>query len=182
MNAYDVLGIEPRLVLTSGEIDAAWRDAGKSHHPDAGGDEQSFTAAREAKTTLTNPSSRLAHWLELHGHPVDPRGPISAEIMDLFSPVGDVMQRTGSLTRRRAATTTALGLAMLESETHHARADIDATIPTLDAAIATQCARFPAWQAAPAELDAAEAATTVRNLRFLEKWKRDLMAAYASLA
>ena len=182
MNAYQALDIEPRLTLTLEEIDAAWRKAGKSHHPDAGGDEQSFAAAREAKTTLTNPSSRLAHWLELHNHPVDPRGTIDADTMDLFAPVGEVMQRTSALARRRAAATTALGLAMLESETLHTREEVENVITTLDAAIAAQCAPFPTWEAAPADIHTTTAATAVRNLRFLEKWKRDLMAAYASLA
>ena len=182
MNPFAALAIEPKLDATPEDIEHAWREISKYQHPDAGGDERAFAAAREARTALAAASSRLAAWLELHGHLVNPRGDIAAEIMDLFTPVGSVIQRTTAIARRRATATTALGLAMLENDTLLARADLEKRIASIDAAIARQCAHFPAWQASPASIDPAGAATTVRNLRFLEKWKRDLMAAYASLA
>ena len=182
MNAFDALGIPPTLVLTDTGIEAAWREAGKKHHPDAGGAEADFRAAGEARNILASPSSRLAHWLELHGHAPDPRGAVAGEVMDLFSAVGDVVRRAAGLARRREAATTALGLAVLESETLHLRADIESAIRRVDAAITARCRPFSQWQDDPSQAVRDQADATVRNLRFLEKWRRDLMAAYASLA
>lgn len=180
MNAFEALGLPQRLTITPEELDNAWRAAGKDHHPDAGGDERKFTALREAKATLASPASRLAHWLDLHGQTPDPRGTIDAGIMDLFAPVGHVVQQADALARRRAAATTALGQAMLEGETLRMRDDVEAMVTRIDHAITTQCAPFPLWESGESAPDVQAAA--LRNLRFLEKWKRALMAAYAGLA
>ena len=196
MNAFDALGLPQRLTLTQEEIETAWRAAGKAHHPDAGGDEQKFSVIREAKATLASPASRLAHWLEIHGENPDPRGTIDAEIMDLFAPVGEVVQQADALARRRATATTALGQAMLEGETLRTRENVEAMITRIDAAISTQCVPFSQWESnesAPAVKEKSPPAAkekspptaqaaALRNLRFLGKWKRALMAAYAGLA
>jgi len=181
MNAFDALGLPQRLTLTAENIEAAWHEASKAHHPDAGGDEQRFATLRQARATLANPATRLAHWLELHGQKPDPRGTIATEIMDLFAPVGEIMQQADALARRRAATTTALGLAMLEGESLRVREGVEETINRITAAIDCQCAPFAQWESGGPTTDDAQA-LTLRNLQFLEKWKRSLMAAYARLA
>ncbi|MFU8892951.1 MAG: hypothetical protein ACNA8L_04920 [Luteolibacter sp.] len=180
MNAFDVLGLPQRLTLTSTEIDTAFRESGKTQHPDAGGDEQTFTRLREARTTLASPASRLAHWLEIQGEIPNPRGTIAPEIMDLFAPVGQAVQEADTLARRRDATTTSLGLALLKSETLRIRELLESMIARIDATIVSQCAPFASWEAQPPHPDLPTA--TIRNLRFLEKWKASLMAAYATLA
>jgi len=180
MNAFEALGLPQRLTLTSEEIDVAFREAGKAHHPDAGGDEATFAQLRQARATLTSPASRLAHWLELHGEQSDPRGTIDPAIMDLFGAVGEAVQQADAIARRRSATTTALGMALLEGETLRARENIESMITKVDAAIAAQCASFTSWETRTP--DSGQSAATLRNLRFLEKWKNSLMAAYANLA
>lgn len=180
MNAFDALGLPLRLTLTSDEIDAAFREAGKAHHPDAGGDETTFATLRQARATLASPASRLAHWLDIHGQKSDPRGAIDAAIMDLFASVGEVVQQADSLSRRRSAATTALGKALLEGETLRIREATETMIARVDAAITAQCESFALWEAQLP--DAGKSAATLRNLRFLEKWKNALMAAYSGLA
>lgn len=180
MNAYDVLGLPQRLTLTAAEIDTLFREVGKTQHPDAGGDEQRFALLRQARVTLTSPASRLAQWLELQGQTPEPRGTIDPAVMDLFTTVGEAVQEADALARRRLAATTALGLALLESETLRNRERIETMIAKVDAAIASQCSPFASWESNPP--DSEQAATTLRSLRFLEKWKTSLMAAYAGLA
>lgn len=180
MNAFDALGLPHRLTLTSAEIETAFREISKTRHPDTGGDEQSFTILREARSTLTSPASRLAHWLEIQGVKPQPRGTINPEIMDLFTHVGETVQQANSLARRRTSTTTALGLALLESETLRIREALESMITRVDANIESQCAPFASWEAQPPNPDLPTA--TIRNLRFLEKWKASLMSEYASLA
>jgi len=180
MNAFVALGLPQQLTLTPEQIDNAWRAASKTHHPDSGGDEQAFSTLREARTILASPASRLAHWLELQGHPPDPRGTIDAEIMDLFATVGEVVQQADSLARRRSTAATALGLAMLEGETLRTREKVESMLARIDKAITAQCAPFAQWESTLPATDGP--ATVARGLRFLEKWKSSLMAAYAGLA
>ena len=180
MNAFDALGLPTRLTLATAEIDTAFREAGKRHHPDAGGDKDHFTRLRDARVTLVAPDRRLAHWLEIRGHRPDPRGNIAPEIMDLFSSVGEAVQQAADIARRRSAAQTPLGLALLESETLRSRERIETMIARVNAAIEAQCAPFPSWDAGPP--DPAIAAATLRNLRFLEKWKTSLMGACSGLA
>ncbi|HSP41866.1 MAG TPA: hypothetical protein VLO11_03245, partial [Luteolibacter sp.] len=104
MNAFDTLGLEPRLIIQAGELGDAFREAGKSVHPDAGGDEEEFARLREAHSILASPSRRLRHWLEARGIVVETRGTVAPQVMDLFSTVGEVSQRAESLVRRRQET------------------------------------------------------------------------------
>ena len=67
MNAFEVLGVEERLVFREEELREAFREAGKRLHPDAGGGEGDFAALKEAMAILSGPSRRLSHWLSLRG-------------------------------------------------------------------------------------------------------------------
>jgi curved DNA-binding protein CbpA len=182
MNAFGILGLPEKLTLSAREIDTAWRETGARIHPDAGGGEAAFAELRAARDTLASPANRLAHWLGLHGHSAAPRGTIAPEIMDLFGPVAEATRQAEEFARRRAAATTALGLAVLEAGTLRIRESVESTIASLDDAIAITCADFEGWQQAPESVDAAKASAVVRGLRFLEKWKRNLMSAYSGLA
>jgi curved DNA-binding protein CbpA len=180
MNAYKRLGLEPRLTITPDELADAFRNAGKSAHPDAGGNEGEFSRLRDAHAILSSPSRRLGHWLGLRGLTVESRGAMDPRVMDMFSTVGAVSQRAGDLIRRREDTKTALGRALLEQETQLCREAVEQAIAMVEPAIHEQCAAFASYEAASAP-DAATASTTVRNLAFLEKWQLTLRSLYARL-
>lgn len=180
MNAFETLRLPPRLSIRAEEVNNAFREAGKSMHPDAGGDDREFARLREAHAILSSPSRRLRHWLETHGITVEARGVVAPEVMDLFAAVGAVSQRAEAIVRRRQETKTALGLAMLEKETQQCREEVERALATLATAIAAQCEVFGAYEAAEVT-DAALASTSVRNLAFLEKWQASLRSLYARL-
>lgn len=180
MNAFEILRLENRLTLDPGTLRDAFREAGKSAHPDAGGDEDSFAALREAHTTLASPSRRLRHWLELRGFAVESRGTVAPRVMDLFTPVGEVIQRAEAQVRRREEAKTPLGRAMLENGTQSCREEVERAIAIVDEAIATECAVFGDYESGAA-IDPGAASTTVRNLAFLEKWLGTLRALFARL-
>ena len=46
-HAFQILGIEPRLVLSDEALRDLFREAGKQVHPDAGGGEGEFAALRD---------------------------------------------------------------------------------------------------------------------------------------
>lgn len=56
MNYYDVLGLEP--TCSPKEIQTAYRNKAKQHHPDSGGDVDTFHAISEAYDVLKDPHKR----------------------------------------------------------------------------------------------------------------------------
>src|SRR5688500_14192139 len=101
MDAFELLGLPRRLEISENELRAAFREAGKRVHPDAGGSEAEVAKLQEAFLTLASPSRRLKHWLALTGQAGDDRGAIAPELMELFGKVGDVLQRADALVRKR---------------------------------------------------------------------------------
>jgi curved DNA-binding protein CbpA len=177
-SAFESLGIAPRLIIPDDELRAAFRQAGKTSHPDAGGGEAEFAALREAYETLASPSRRLRHWLELRGIATDARGTVNPTLMDLFSTVGATTQRAEALVRKRSETQSVLALALLERETHACRHAVETALASVEAAIQRECATFPSLENTP---DPAAAAETARSLAFLEKWRASLRALFARL-
>ena len=179
-NAFDVLGIKPQLSIDDETLRDAFREAGRSAHPDAGGDEQSFASLNAAYEMLSSPSRRLRHWLELRGMDVETRGTVSPEIMDLFSQVGETSQRAEALVRRRDEAKSALARALLERGTQACREDVERSITLVEAAIERECAVFPIYQDSVV-VDLSAASSSVRNLAFLEKWRAGLRGVFARL-
>jgi curved DNA-binding protein CbpA len=179
-NAFEILGIAPRLAIEVDELRAAFREAGKTAHPDAGGLNEDFAMLREAFETLSSPSRRLRHWLELRGTPVEPRGAVNAELMDLFAEVGSATQRAESLVRKRGEAKSALGLAVLEREANACRQAVEQALALVENAIERETSRFPGMEKA-AVVDSAAASETARNLAFLEKWRASLRSVFSRL-
>ena len=179
-SAFEILGIDARLVIDDEAIGAAFREAGKSAHPDAGGADDEFARLREAFEVVSSPSKRLRHWLEIRGIAVEPRGVVDSSLMDLFSTVGEVTQGAEALIRRRCESKSALGLAMLESETQRCRESVEEAIRSVESAIASETAGFPELENKDAPNDRV-ASEMVRNLTFLEKWRAGLRGTYSRL-
>ncbi len=177
-NAYQILRLEPRLVIADEALRDAFREAGKQAHPDAGGGEGEFAALREAHALLASPSRRLRLWLELRGTPGDPRGTVAAELMDIFAEAGAMTQQAEALIRKRDAAKSALVLAMLEGETQDCREAVEHMISRLETRIGAECAAFPEYELSAAPEAAAQAA---RNLAFLEKWRAGMRATFSRL-
>ncbi len=180
MNAFDVLGIEPRLVLSDDAIRDAFREAGKLAHPDAGGSEESFANLRQAFEVVSSPSRRLRCWLEIRGITAEPRGTVEPTIMDLFTQVGEITQRAEVLVRKREQSKSALGLALLERETQTCREDVERAIQTVEESIRLQCASFEEYESA-LSLEPEAVASSARSLAFLERWRASLRSVFSRL-
>jgi len=180
MDAFAILGIDRKLAVSDEELRAAFREAGKSAHPDAGGAHGDFSSLQEAFAILSSPSRRLKHWLALHGESGEDRGTIRDELVDLFSAVGPVLQRVDALIRRRDEARSALTRAMLEGESNICREQLDEMIGRVDDAIKAETENFPTLGSAY-PIPTAEAARTARNLAFLEKWRAQLRERFSRL-
>ena len=175
-----MLGFEPGLVISEGELQEKYREASKRLHPDAGGGDGNFTALQEALATLASPSRRLKAWLESRGLAVETRGAIDPSLLDLFVEIGAITQQAEELIRKREAAGSALVRALLEKETQSCREAVAAAIDKVGEAIAGRCDEFPEIESV-ATTDASAACALLRNLAFLEKWRASLRACYARL-
>ncbi|MDP3851252.1 MAG: DnaJ domain-containing protein [Luteolibacter sp.] len=180
MDAYAILGIPPRLVIAAETLHDAYREAGRLAHPDAGGEEQAFATLREAYETLTSPSRRLRHWLELRGTPAETRGTVSPALMALFARVGEASQQAESLVRKRDEAKSSLGRALLERETHACREAVERAITMVETAIDHECAAFADYENSSTP-DLESASMSARNLAFLEKWRASLRRVFPRL-
>jgi curved DNA-binding protein CbpA len=177
---FQILGIEPCLVISDEALRDAFREAGRVAHPDVGGGEGDFARLREAFAVVSSPSSRLRAWLEWRGTPGEVRGSIEASLMEVFSEVGAVTQQAESLIRRREEAKSALVRAMLEGEAQICRESVEKMISRVEALITRECALFPQWERS-LTLDIESASKAARNLAFLEKWRTSLRSGYSRL-
>jgi curved DNA-binding protein CbpA len=175
-DAFATLGIFRKLTWSEDDLRQAFRDAGKSAHPDAGGTGTGFQTLQEALATLSSPSRRLKHWLQLQEVPGDDRGSLGPDLMDAFSQVGAVLQDADSLIRKREAAQSALAKAMLEGSAQVLRERIEASQSTLETLVAPRVATFDAL-----ERGGGDPWQTVRDLAFLEKWQAQLRERYGRL-
>ena len=175
---FDTLGLPPRLALDEEELRAAFREAGRTRHPDHGGSMEEFAAIQAAFARLSSPSQRLGVWLARQGDTPSPRGPIDPALADLFQDIGTQLQRTDILLRKRAESRSALARALTEPEANHCREAISALITRVLASIHEHTRSFPTLEAHP---DPDRAATLARSLAFLEKWRDQLRDRFARL-
>lgn len=79
-NYYDILGVSKDA--SDSEIKKAFRALSLKHHPDRGGDTQQFQEINEAYETLTDPSKKAQHDMELNGFPGGMHGIHFSHTMD----------------------------------------------------------------------------------------------------
>ncbi|GAA5117895.1 hypothetical protein JIN84_16740 [Luteolibacter yonseiensis] len=179
-DAFQLLNLPTGLVFSEESLREAFREAGKRAHPDAGGAEGEFAALREALATVSSPSRRLRHWLELRGLTGEVRGSIDSSLMDLFSEVGAVTQQAESVIRKRDEAKSVLVRAMLEGETQLCREAVQRAVSRVETRISQECGIFPELEIS-GNPDGAMASKAARNLAFLEKWRAGLRSSYSRL-
>ena len=94
MNAFEILEVPERLVISPQELERRFDVRGKSCHPDAGGSAEEFSRIRGAYDILKTPSGRICAALEsLSGSKGAPsRGGIPGLVMSSFSSVANVLE------------------------------------------------------------------------------------------
>lgn len=174
MGEFAVLGLEPRLGWSEGEIREAFRAASRERHPDAGG--SGFERLEEAQRRLLSPAGRLRAWLRVHGREADGRGVVEGSLMDLFVELGPVLQRADELRRERSAARSALGRALLEPRAQAMREELEAMQDRIAALVDERVAGF-----AEIEQGRGDPAGVLRDLGFLEKWQGELRSRFGDL-
>ncbi len=176
MDAFAELGLERRLGVSEEEIRAAFREAGKVRHPDAGGDAADFAKLQEALAVVSNPSARLKHWLELEGIEGGMRGAVRGELMELFSRIGPVLQEADAVIREKEVARSVLAKALLEGKVQACRERLEECQEWVETNASGLCGDF-----AQVEQGLTDGWELARELAFLGKWAAELRARYAAL-
>ena len=176
IDAFAELGLPRDPAVSLDQVREAFREAGKSRHPDAGGGAGDFARLQEAMAMLSDPGSRLRHWLELEGIEGGMRGPLGGGLMDLFGSVGGLLQEADGLIRERQAAGSALAKALMEGRVQAVREKLEVMQDRLEREMESRCAAFAAI--ARGESDGWLIA---RELTFLGKWRAQLRERYGAL-
>ena len=84
---FELFGIVPALRLEDKELQSIYDERCREHHPDQGGDAESFSVLQEAYAVLRDPGRRLRAWEEQHGGQV---GAVTDEdTLEVITRVGD---------------------------------------------------------------------------------------------
>lgn len=145
------------------------------HHPDnpdKDGDDGYYRLINIAYETLKSDSKRLVHLMELEGIHYDKRGTVSDHLMDHFMSTAQILQDTDAFLRKKSATTSALAIALLESESQQFQEQISEQIDAIETEKSATLEK--------ASLNE-QLGNAARDLAFLEKWQAQLKERYARL-
>ena len=170
--AADIMGLPDELCVDDATLREAFRAAGKRLHPDAGGSVEEFAKLQSAQRLFSRAGERLRAWLEERGVAGEVRGSLSAEVMDRFSMVAEVVQRSQLLAKESDACRSMLAKAMLEPRKQKCREEISSLQQQLTTLSTQRVGRFAA--VAGGDVDGNSAWQMVRDLLFLEKWQAQL--------
>ena len=180
-NLFDVLDLPQSLLVEPSSVDSAWDRATRSQHPDVSESERDDAAvsdANQARSVLSDPTSRLEHWLTLRGVEARRDQLISPELMDLFTKLNPVLTDADSVISRLQKASTALAKAMLAKEAANVQLRIQEILGKIMAMKLAVTERFEEFEKAG---DYSSASEGLGQLKFLKKWEQQGQAKLIAL-
>ena len=180
-SAFERLRLPRQLSIDEALLDDRVRLGSREAHPDFGGEQVAFEQVREDGEQLKSPLSRLRLAIELEGGQIDSRGRVEEEIMDLFSPVADLVQQVEEMMTLRSKAKSALGRATLEAKIPGLKKEAELLMEKvlgLEAGLAKRFERFDrhGWRDSLDEME-----LTCRGFAFLARWREQLQRATGRL-
>lgn len=185
LDCYEELSQKRCLELNSDNLREKFQELSKCHHPDAGGDELVFSRINRAHSILFNPSSRVEHLYELlFQDSIRTDGPLSSNVMELFSEIGELTISADGLIKKKEKTLTSVGEALIAKDIANlqtqlfemngkvrgAKSAILKTFPDIDHLIQTDS------DTAKEKME-----LCARDLSFLGKWEKEIMSRMQSI-
>ena len=183
-NYYALLEIPESLSLDPALIEASWREKNRFLSTEAGENGEAAlydSDLNQARATLSDPVSRLAHWLALRAPSLTVDRSIDPALMDLFARISPVIETTDALLSRHRKATTALTRAMLTREAIDAQLkiqDLLQQIPPLKTPILGQ---FDAYEKEASNGIYQAASKGLGQLKFLKRWEEQCRERLLSL-
>jgi curved DNA-binding protein CbpA len=186
-DCFVVLGLPRAATVDEQALHRAYTEHSRMAHPDHGGSETMAAQINAAYEILRHSEKRLKHLLELAA-PSEASAwrtvPLDESMMRLFSELGKAMQSTTDFLERKRKAGSALAKALLASEEMKHRetlenigfeieagkGEMEAALPELDSALATQNAG--AWK---------QVAMTQARLAYLAKWQAQVRETLLAL-
>jgi len=174
-NCFTILDLPERLQLDPDEVDDAWREATKQHHPDGSteaADGEHSTELNRARSVLSDPVQRLEHWLDLRQPAAAPDQAIDPSLMDLFSDIHSTLETTDDVLSRHRAATTDLGRALLAREAVEAQLAVQDCLRRVQELESSVVERFGEFETSAEQHAFDDALAGLGQLKFLRKWKQ----------
>ncbi|MGC6427291.1 MAG: hypothetical protein ACON5H_09895 [Akkermansiaceae bacterium] len=183
MNAFAILEVPERLVISPQELERRFDVRGKSCHPDAGGSAEEFSRIRGAYDVLKTPSGRIRAALEsLSGSKGAPSsGEIPSLVMSSFSSVANVLEEVEEVLGERRTARSGLKRAMADAKIPLLKRRLEWVLNEVVEVEDNLVAQFGRFDEVGWSHSVSEMAEVFRGLRFIEKWKGQLQAATGKL-
>lgn len=182
-NYFELLGLPESLSLASEAVELSWREKSRASAlvANEGQTDPGSPDLNQARSTLSDPALRLAHWLALKAPdaPLDRR--IDAALMDLFSSISPVLEMTDALLVRHRRATTALAKAILTREAIEAQLKIQGLLQQILPVRKAISDQFDALEEAGAAGDYLPASRALGQLKFLKRWEEQCRERLLSL-
>mgnify|MGYP001300097618 FL=1 len=173
-NYYALLGLPESLSPDPASIESSWRaQSGTAAGADAG--------PNEARATLSDPVTRLAHWLALRSPEGTADRTIAPVLMDLFSKISPTIETTDALLTRHRKATTALARAVLTKEAIAAQLQIQALLQQIQPLRDAIVNQFPEFETNATRGDFQKAFQALGQLKFLKRWEMQCRERLLSL-
>ena len=178
---FEILGLSRGLAISAERIDKAYREASRRLHPDSGGEEEDFQEVAEAAELLKSPSRRLRWAIESTESAWDGRGSVPTSVMDLFSPVAEVIQKVDQFALERGNSKSALGRAVLDARVPELKRELEDVLQSVSDEEADLLRAFKEFDRRGWLELAEQMGEVARGLSFLEKWQGEIRAATGKL-
>ena len=183
VNYFDLVEVEVAFVLDQENLKQSYQSLAAKQHPDQGGDVEVFEQLNQAYQCLKETHTRLKHILEIQQIEFESRGSLSSFLMDLFIPIGNLVQQTEQHVRNVASAQSALKKAMLAPKGMELQEEVEKRISELESVEQEVVERIsPLTIAQLSESHSLETIQkAIRDLVFVAKWKATLKEQYAQL-
>lgn len=178
---FEILELPRGLAISSEKIDKAYREASRRLHPDSGGEKEDFQEMAAAAELLKSPSRRLRWAIESTESAWDGRGRVPTSVMDLFSPVAEVIQKVDQFELERGNSKSVLGRAVLDARVPELKRELEDVLQSVSDEEAGLLEVFEEFDRGGWLEFAEQMGEVARGLSFLEKWQREIRAATGKL-
>lgn len=173
-NYYALLGLPESLSPDPASIENSWRAKSSTA---AGAD----AGVNEARATLSDPVTRLAHWLALRSPEGNADRTIDSVLMDLFSKISPAIESTDALLVRHRKVTTALARAVLTRDAIAAQLQIQALLQQIQPLRDSIVNQFAGFETDATQGDFQKAFQALGQLKFLKRWEMQCRERLLSL-
>lgn len=185
-NFFALLDLPESLSLDPEAVENSWREKSRALSDAADGASESGPALdhpdlNQARSTLSDPALRLAHWLALRASGAPADRSIDPSLMDLFAAISPVLGKTDEVLARHRRATTALAKAILTREAIEAQLKIQGLLQQIQPLRSAILEQTDSIEMAGASGDYRPASRALGQLRFLKRWEEQCRERLLSL-